>query len=103
MEVTRRSVLSATLREKEMELKSFSVGFRGLEARRGCEKEFDRYREECRVLRELIQALDYEPVKAAIAEFLGKEEKEEKEWQREIRQGKILTGLFAMKGEKAEE
>ena len=96
MEITRRSVLSAALQEKEMELKTFSVGFRGLEARRGCEKEFDRYREECRVLRELIQALDYEPVKAAIAEFLEeREEKEPAEWQKDVMAGKKQIGLFA--------
>lgn len=80
-----------------MELKSFSVGFRGLEARRGCEKEFDRYREECRVLRELIQALEYEPVRAAIAEFIGRDEAEEpelKEWQLRVLRGGKQTELF---------
>ena len=96
MEVTRRSILSATLREKEMELKSFSLGFRGLEARRGCEKEFARYQKECRILRELIQALDNDKVRAAIAEFLEEEPKEEplKAWQIKVLRGEKKAGLF---------
>ena len=97
MEITRRSVLSAALQEKEMELKTFSVGFRGLEARRGCQEQFERYQKECRILRELIQALDNEKVRAAIAEFLEEPEKDIKEWQKDVMDGK-KTELFVLKG-----
>lgn len=97
MEITRRSVLSEALRYKRMMMNKHSRDGRGLRAREGYEAEFTRYSEECRILRELMQALEYEPVKAAIAEFLEREEAEEPElkgWQMEVLQGGKQTGLF---------
>lgn len=79
-----------------MELKTFSVGFRGLEARRGCQEQFERYQKECRILRELIQALDNDKVRAAIAEYLEEEQEPEplKGWQLKVLRGEKQTGLF---------
>lgn len=88
-EVTRRSVLAEALQYRETIMRGFSQHGRGLAARRGYQEEFDRYREECRILRELMQALEYEPVRAAIAEFL-----ELKDWQKDAAEGKKQTGLF---------
>ena len=73
MEITRRSVLSDALRYRQSLVRKFSRDSRGLAARTGYQEEFARYTEECRILRELMQALEYEPVKEAIAEFLGKD------------------------------
>lgn len=95
MEVTRRSVLSDALRYRETVMKQFSRNGMGLVPRTGMQEEFERYRQECRILRELIQALEYEPVRAAIAEFLEREEEEPRDWQREVMAGKKRTGLFA--------
>ena len=47
------------------------------------------------ILRELIQALEYEPVKAAIAEFLEEPAEELRGWQRDAMEGKRQAGLFA--------
>lgn len=92
--VTRRSVLESALRFRETVVAQSSVNGVGLRARPGMEETFERYQEECRILRELMQALEYEPVKAAIAEFLGTTEEEPlKEWQRDVMDGK-RTGLF---------
>ena len=91
--VTRRSVLESVLREKETAMKQSSVNGMGLRARSGMEQAFDHYAEECRILRELMQALEYEPVRAAMAEFLEKDEPELKSWQRDVMDGK-RTGLF---------
>ena len=92
--VTRRSVLVSALRFRETVVAQSSVNGVGLRARPGMEETFERYQEECRILRELMQVLEYEPVKAAIAEFLGTVEEEPlKEWQRDVMDGK-RTGLF---------
>lgn len=79
-----------------MELKSVSLGFRGLEARWGFENEFNRYQKECQILRQLIQALDNEKVRAAIAEFLEEEPESEniKVWQLKVLRGEKQTELF---------
>jgi len=94
--VTRRSVLTEALRYRETVLQQSSVYGMGLQPRKGMEETFDRYKEECRVLRELMQALEYEPVRAAIAEFLGRREPDEglKDWQRDAMNGERQAGLF---------
>jgi len=102
--VTRRSVLESALRFRETVVAQSSVNGVGLRARPGMEETFERYQEECRILRELMQALEYEPVKAAIAEFLGKDEIERfaqtpkgkllKNWQFRVMDGEKQTGLF---------
>ena len=106
--VTRRSVLEEALRYRQTVMQQSSEYGMGLRARKGMEETFDRYAEECRILRELIQALEYEPVRAAIAEFLGKEEPEVftsvhipiegenkvMEWQIRIMDGEKQTELF---------
>lgn len=77
-------------------MKQFSVGGRGLEARKGCAEEFERYQKECRILRELIQALDNDKVRAAIAEYLEEEPDPGplKVWQIKVLHGEKQTGLF---------
>jgi len=97
MEITRRSVLSDALQYRQSLVRKFSRDSRGLVARTGYQEEFARYSEECRILRELMQALEYEKVRAAMAEFLGKDEAEEpelKDWQLEVLQGGKQTVLF---------
>ena len=100
MKITRRGVLSEALRYRETVMKQASVNGMGLRARAGMQETFDRYQEECRILRELMQALEYEPVRAAIAEFLGEKEEDGdvREWQREIMDGKPQRELFVLKG-----
>lgn len=100
MKITRRSVLSEALRYRETVMKQASVNGMGLRARAGMQETFDRYQEECRILRELMQALEYEPVRAAIAEFLGEKEEDGdvREWQREIMDGEWPRELFVLKG-----
>lgn len=85
---TRRSVLAEELQYKETVMKLASVNGMGLQARTGMEELFQKSREQCRILRELMQALEYEPVRAAIAEFLGKDEPELKQWQKDLMEGK---------------
>lgn len=94
-EITRRSVLEEALRYRETVAMMASLNGAGLRARKGMEDTFDRYQKECRILRELIQALEYEPVRAAIAEFLDEPAEELREWQRDAMEGKRQTGLFA--------
>ena len=102
MKITRRGVLSEALRYRETVMKQASVNGMGLRARAGMQETFDRYQEECRILRELMQALEYEPVRAAIAEFLGEKTEENvenvREWQREIMDGKPQRELFVLRG-----
>lgn len=96
MNITRRSVLLDALRARELIVQRDSVGGMMLSPREGCEKSFEKYSEECRILRQLIQALEDSCVRAAIAEFL--EENEEKEpagWQKDVMAGKKKIGLFA--------
>lgn len=98
MEVTRRSVLAEALRYRETVMKQASVNGMGLRPRKGMVETFERYREECRILRELIQALENEQVRAALAAFLERDEPEIREWQRDIMDGKAQRELFVMKG-----
>lgn len=90
-------MLTDALQYRETMMKKFSRHGSGLIPRTGMQEEFERYRQECRIMRELIQALEYEPVRAAITKFLERDEEEPRDWQREVMAGKKRTGLFAMK------
>lgn len=93
MNITRRSVLLDALKARELIVQRNSVDGMMLLPRDGCEESFQRYSEECRILRELIQALQDSCVRAAIAEFL--DEHEPAEWQKEVMTGEKQVGLFA--------
>lgn len=86
MEITRKRVLSEALEREERIMRAYSKNGRGLEAQRDCWEEFKRQQEKCRILREMIQALDSEPVRKALAN-----------WQKEVMDGK-KTALFAPGG-----
>ena len=58
---------------------------RGFEALEGLEEEFEERREKCRILRDMIQALESGPVRAALAEWktrLTKDKKRDNDDQR---------------------
>jgi hypothetical protein len=69
MEVTRRSVLLEALRMNEDWLRMFSKGQQGLEPKKGSEKQFEEQQQKCDVLREMIRALESEPVRKAMADW----------------------------------
>ena len=77
MEVTRRSVLAEALEIQEAQLSRCSVNGSKLVPLPGMKEIFREQLEKCRVLREMIQALESEPVRNAIAG-----------WQREIMEGR---------------
>ena len=68
-EVTKRETLLDCLRYQERWMKTSSKGLKGIEPLEGLEDEFYERQEKCRILRELIQAMESEPVRAAIAEW----------------------------------
>lgn len=76
-EITRRSVLLAALEREEAEMAACSKGGRKLEPMRGLETIFDEQQQKCHILREMIQAMESEPVRRSIAN-----------WQQEIMDGK---------------
>lgn len=76
-EVTRRSVLLEALENQEAQLSRCSVNGLKLIPLPGMKEIFREQFEKCRILREMIQALESEPVRDAIAG-----------WQREIMDGK---------------
>lgn len=77
MEITRRSVLLAALEREEAEMAACSVDGKRLVPMRGLTEMFEEQKEKCRLLREMIQALESEPVRRSIAN-----------WQREVMQGR---------------
>ena len=77
MEVTRRSVLLEALENQEAQLSRCSVEGKKLIPLPGMKDIFREQFEKCRILREMVQALESEPVRNAIAG-----------WQREIMDGK---------------
>ena len=77
MEVTRRSVLLEALENQEAQLSRCSVEGKKLIPLPGMKDLFREQFEKCRILREMVQALESEPVRDAIAG-----------WQREIMDGK---------------
>ena len=79
MAVTRKSVLTECL-EYERELwKVTSKKYDTLEPAHGMEAQWEEQKEKCRILQELIQALESEPVRRELAE-----------WQKEIITGNIV-------------
>lgn len=68
-EITRRSTLLDCLAYQERFLMMASKGRTGLIPIEGLEEEFDERRKKCEILREMIQALESEPVRAALAEW----------------------------------
>lgn len=77
MEITRRSVLLEALENQEAQLSRCSVEGKKLIPLPGMKEIFREQFEKCRILREMIQALESEPVRNAIAG-----------WQKEIMDGK---------------
>ena len=80
MEVTRRSVLLEALDIQEAALSRCSVNGLKLIPLPGLQDEFRAQLEKCRILRELIQGLEAEPVRRELAA-----------WQRDIMDGKKVT------------
>ena len=76
-EITRRSVLLEALEEQEARLARCSVNGLKLIPLQGLQDEFRAQLEKCRILREMIQALESEPVRRSMAD-----------WQKEIMAGK---------------
>ena len=75
MEITRKSVLLDALRREENVLADYSINQTKLIPRPKFENAFRDQQEKCRILREMIHALDSEPVRQAMAD-----------WQEEILQ-----------------
>ncbi len=82
-EITRRSVLEEALEDQTVWLRSYSKMGRSLEPLPGYEKEFDRQRRKCELLREMIRSLENEGVRKAMAD-----------WQLEEMKGEKQVGLF---------
>ncbi len=68
-EITRRSVLLECLDIMRENLRICSVNYEARMPKEGMEEQFDEYEQKCAVLRDLIQAYESEPVRAAIAEW----------------------------------
>lgn len=77
MEITRRSVLLDALGREEAVMAACSRDGKKLEPMPGLQEMFEAQKERCRLLREMIQALESEPVRRSIAS-----------WQKEIMAGK---------------
>ena len=77
MEITRRSVLLDALEREEAIMASCSMNGMKLQPIRGYEAQFNAQLEKCRILRDMIQALESEPVRRELAN-----------WQREVMEGK---------------
>ena len=76
-EINERSVLIDALEREEAVMASCSKMGRKLEPIPGFEAEFFRQRKKCNVLRNMIQAMQSEPVRASIAD-----------WQKDVMDGK---------------
>jgi hypothetical protein len=68
-EITRKSILLDCLTREDATRRSFSREARGMTAIRGFEKEFDEYEKRCRILRDLIQALESTEVTEAMMKW----------------------------------
>ncbi len=68
-EITRRSVLLECLELMRHRLRICSKNYDERLPKEGMEEQFDENEKKCRILRELIQAYESEPVRAAIAEW----------------------------------
>ena len=68
-EINRRNILLEYLQNEKMALASCSKNARGLEAIRGFETEFETCEKRCRIVRELIQALESSEVEDAMRKW----------------------------------
>ncbi|MBO7421795.1 MAG: hypothetical protein J6T99_00205 [Oscillospiraceae bacterium] len=68
-EPTRRGMLREFLEIETGMLRVFSKGASMLEPKEGMEAKWERARKRCKLLREMIQALESEPVRAAMASW----------------------------------
>lgn len=68
-EITRKSVLIECLQIMREELAICSKKYNGLEPMEGMEEKWEKGREKVRILQELIQGYDSEPVRAAMANW----------------------------------
>ena len=68
-EITRRSVLLECLKIMRLNLGICSKNYEGRQPKEGMEEKFDEYEQKCAMLRDMIQAYEREPVRAAIAEW----------------------------------
>ena len=75
-EITRRSVLEEALEIQEAQLSRCSVNGLKLIPMAGMQEVFREQLEKCRILREMIQALQSEPVRKVMAD-----------WQKELMEG----------------
>ena len=82
-EITRKSVLLDCLEIMRENLRICSKKYDKLEPEEGMEEMWNLFREKCRILQELIQAYESEPVRAAIAG-----------WQKDVMNGKRQSELF---------
>lgn len=69
MEITKRSVLLDALSREERTLADYSINETKILPRPGFEDAFRGQQEKCRILREMIQALESEPVRRAMANW----------------------------------
>lgn len=74
-EITRKSVLLECLSIMRQELAICSTNYNGLEPKKGMEEAWEQGRQKVKILQELIQAYDSEPVRSALAG-----------WQKEVLQ-----------------
>ena len=82
--ITRRNTLGECLRIFENRLQAVSKHGYGLEPKRGAEAAFDEAKEHCRVVRELMQALENERVREAVARWRNDNDPQERAWQKVI-------------------
>lgn len=87
-QITAKEVLIECLQIMREEWKIASKSYLCLEPKKGMEKQFNDCMEKCRTLERVIQAMDTEEVRAAMAGQM-------KDWQREVMTGEKQTGLFA--------
>lgn len=87
--MTRREVLLECLEILRQEWRICSKSYNCLEPKKGMEAAFDDCLKKCVVLQQLIQALENEPVRAAIAKFLDDEpERGIAQWQKDLMEGR---------------
>ena len=77
MEITRRSVLLDALEREEAELARCSRDGKKLIPMPGLTEMFERQRQKCELLRDMIHALESEPVRRVMAD-----------WQKDVMDGK---------------
>jgi len=68
-EITRRSVLLECLDIMRQSLRICSVNYEARMPKEGMEEQFNAFEKKCAILRDLIQAYESEPVRAALAEW----------------------------------